>query len=48
MPCSCQGKREQYEVVTAAGKVVFTSGSKPTAQAVSRRYPESTVREKAS
>lgn len=33
--------------MNTAGKVVFTSGSKPTADAVSKRYPGSTVREKA-
>ncbi|MDN3056854.1 hypothetical protein PH213_20330 [Streptomyces sp. SRF1] len=47
MPCACQNKRQQYEVVTEAGKVVFTSGSKPTAETVARRYAGSTVREKA-
>jgi hypothetical protein len=47
MACSCQNKRQQYEVVSAAGKVVFTSASKPTAETVSKRYPDSTVREKA-
>ncbi|MEU8870447.1 hypothetical protein AB0D24_04640 [Streptomyces javensis] len=46
MPCACQNKRQQYEVVTEAGKVVFTSSSKPTAEAVARRYTGSTVREK--
>ncbi|MEU5834483.1 hypothetical protein ABZ820_12535 [Streptomyces diacarni] len=47
MPCSCQSKRQQWEVVTKAGKVVFTSASKPTAATVAKRYPESEVREKA-
>lgn len=46
MPCNCQSKKQQWEVVTAAGKVVFTSSSKPTADTVSKRYPNSTVREK--
>ena len=47
MPCACKGKkREQFEVVTDAGKVVFTSGSQPTARAVSKRYPGSSVRQK--
>ncbi|QKW06938.1 hypothetical protein HUT18_11570 [Streptomyces sp. NA04227] len=47
MPCACKGKREQFEVVTEAGKVVFTSGSQPTANAVSKRYKGSSVRPKA-
>lgn len=47
MACACQSKRQQYEVVTTAGKVVFTSASKPTAETVAKRYPNSEVREKA-
>lgn len=47
MVCNCNKKRQQFEVVAETGKVVFTSGSRPTADAVSRRYPGSTVREKA-
>jgi len=47
MPCACQSKRQQFEVVTEAGKVVFTSSSKPTADTVAKRYPGSSVREKA-
>lgn len=48
MVCSCSKKnRETHEVVTEAGKVVFTSSSKPTADAVSKRYPNSEVRTKA-
>ncbi|WP_371798999.1 hypothetical protein OG963_14265 [Streptomyces sp. NBC_01707] len=47
MACSCQNKnRETHEVVTDAGKVVFSSSSKPTAVAVSKRYPNSEVRTK--
>ena len=46
MACSCQSKRQQYEVVTTEGKVVFTSSNMATANTVSRRYPGSTVREK--
>ncbi|WP_199919305.1 hypothetical protein [Streptomyces sp. NRRL S-1824] len=47
MTCSCQNKnRETHEVVTEAGKVVFSSSSKPTATAVSKRYPNSEVRTK--
>ena len=44
MPCACQGKKKQWEVVQA-GKVVFT-GLKPTADTVAKRYPGSEVREK--
>ncbi|MFF2964236.1 hypothetical protein ACFVT1_36335 [Streptomyces sp. NPDC057963] len=47
MACSCQKNRQQYEVVAAGGKVVFTTGSKPTADSVAKRYPGSEVREKA-
>ncbi|MGW3736662.1 hypothetical protein [Streptomyces sp. NPDC005148] len=47
MACSCNKKnRETHEVVTEAGKVVFTSSSKPTADAVAKRYPNSEVRTK--
>ncbi|WTW95404.1 hypothetical protein OG216_19370 [Streptomycetaceae bacterium NBC_01309] len=47
MGCACKDKnRQQYEVVTPAGKVVFTSASKPTADAVSKRYAGSIVRDK--
>jgi hypothetical protein len=46
MPCSCNNKRQQFEVVAEGGKVVFTSASKPTAETVAKRYPNSTVREK--
>ena len=44
MGCSCNKKREQFEVVTPNGKVVFTSASRPTADAVAKRYPGSSVR----
>lgn len=48
MACSCNNKnRGTHEVVTEAGKVVFTSSSKPTADAVAKRYPNSEVRTKA-
>ncbi|MDX2648440.1 hypothetical protein PV341_33685 [Streptomyces sp. PA03-1a] len=47
MPCSCQSKREQFEVVATSGKVVFTSGNKATAETVATRYPDSEVRKKA-
>lgn len=45
MACNCTSKG-QWEVVAVSGKVVFTNTSKATAEAVARRYPESTVREK--
>lgn len=47
MACSCGQKRQQYEVVAngGSGKVLFT-GSKATADAVSKRYAASVVREK--
>lgn len=52
MPCSCQQNRNrtQYEVVTDGGdgRVVFTTGSKPTADTVAQRYTGSIVREKGS
>lgn len=46
MPCSCQGKgaaRDTFDVVAKSGKVVYSSPSKATADAVGRRYPESQV-----
>ncbi|MEU1623105.1 hypothetical protein ABZ479_38170 [Streptomyces sp. NPDC005722] len=46
MACSCQSKKQQLEVVTPNGKVVFTTGNKATAEAVGKRYPGSEVREK--
>ncbi|QEV03778.1 hypothetical protein CP971_05600 [Streptomyces viridifaciens] len=46
--CACQQGRQQFEVVAdgGAGKVLFASSSKPTAETVSKRYPGSVVREK--
>jgi hypothetical protein len=44
MGCSCGGKRAQFQVVTENGKVVFT-GTKATADAVAKRYANSTVQE---
>ncbi|MEC3995001.1 hypothetical protein VSR01_16270 [Actinacidiphila sp. DG2A-62] len=47
MGCNCGNKnRKMYEVVNAAGKVVYTSASKPSADGVARRYEGGTVREK--
>lgn len=46
MGCGCKKGRQQFEVVTAEGKVVYTSTSEPTAKAVARRYEGSTVRPK--
>ncbi|MGC0418402.1 hypothetical protein ABIA38_003918 [Embleya sp. AB8] len=48
MACNCgKANKQQWEVVATTGKVVFTSVSKATADTVSKRYPDSTVREKA-
>lgn len=46
MACACQKNRKQYEVVSEAGKVVYSGTSEPTARAVAKRYPGSKVREK--
>lgn len=51
MPCACQGKSAAardtfdvvFDVVAKSGKVVYSSPSRPTADAVARRYPESQV-----
>ena len=47
-PCAARAKnRTQYEVVSADGKRLFgPTASKPTAEAVSKRYAGSTVQEK--
>ncbi|MCX4458665.1 hypothetical protein OOK58_42920 [Streptomyces sp. NBC_01728] len=49
MACSCQkGNKARYEVVVTTDgkeKVVFSSGSKPTAETVGKRYAGSTIRE---
>ncbi|GAA2946088.1 MULTISPECIES: hypothetical protein [Streptomyces] len=47
MACGCQKNRKQFEVVSSAGKVVYTGSSEPVAKGVAKRYPDSTVREKA-
>ncbi|MET9321991.1 hypothetical protein ABZX75_17620 [Streptomyces sp. NPDC003038] len=49
MPCSCNKKREQFEVVAdgGQGKVLFSSSSQPTCEAVAKRYAGSIVRPKA-
>lgn len=47
MACGCNKNRTQYEVVSSAGKVVWSGTSKPVADNVSKRYPDSAVREKA-
>lgn len=47
MGCNCnKSNRTRWEVV-AGGKVVFTGSNKATAHEVAKRYPDSTVREKA-
>ncbi|CAL9537557.1 hypothetical protein [Streptomyces althioticus] len=55
MGCACQGKNKtKWEVVTTVEdpktstvkeRVVFSSTSKPTAEAVGKRYAGSTLRE---
>lgn len=45
MACGCKKNKQTFEVVAENGKVVFQSSSKPTADTVSGRYPNSTVRE---
>jgi hypothetical protein len=47
MGCSCGGKRQQFQVVAENGKVVFT-GTKATAEAVAKRYANSSIREEGS
>jgi hypothetical protein len=53
MPCACQNKKK-FEVVTTVTdpktqkpkeKIVFSSGHKPVADNVAKRYPGSVVRE---
>ncbi|MFC8465994.1 hypothetical protein [Streptomyces sp. NPDC057250] len=48
MGCSCNKGRAQYEVVADGGngRVLYTSSSEPTAQAVGKRYAGSIVRQK--
>lgn len=44
MGCACGNKNKTtYKVTTPEGKVVYSSSSKPTADAVAKRYPGSTV-----
>ncbi|MFJ1607040.1 hypothetical protein ACIOHS_27260 [Streptomyces sp. NPDC088253] len=50
MGCACKGgNKTKYEVVVTTDggleKVVFASGSKPTAESVGKRYAGSTIRE---
>lgn len=49
MGCACAKNRQKFEVVTEGGegKVVFGPSTEATCKAVSRRYPGSVVREKA-
>lgn len=44
--CGCNKRRTQYEVVTPDGAVKLTSPNKVAADAVAKRYPGATVREK--
>ncbi|WP_219506069.1 hypothetical protein [Nonomuraea ceibae] len=43
MGCGCGKGRQQFEVVSADGKVVDNSTSKTTAEAVAKRYDGTTV-----
>jgi hypothetical protein len=46
MGCACGNKNKTtYKVTAPDGKVLYSSPSKPTATAVARRYPGSTVTE---
>ncbi|WP_399879979.1 hypothetical protein ACGH7X_00090 [Streptomyces sp. BBFR51] len=49
MGCNCQkGNKTKWEVVVTNGdkeKVMYSSTSKPTAEAVGKRYPRSVLRE---
>jgi hypothetical protein len=49
MGCACNGgNKAKFEVVVTTDgkeKVVFSSGSKPTAETVGKRYAGSTIRE---
>lgn len=45
MACGCK-KDKRFEVVAASGSVIYSTDNKPTADAVSRRYPGSSVKEK--
>jgi hypothetical protein len=49
MPCSCQNKRQTYEVIPNAGKATraaFTGSNQATAESVADRYAMSVVRDK--
>lgn len=46
MGCGCNKNRQQYEVVTADGRIAYTTPSKVAADAVAKRYAGATVREK--
>jgi hypothetical protein len=46
MGCACGNKNKTtYKVTAPDGKVLYSSPNKPTATAVSKRYPGSTVTE---
>lgn len=49
MACSCQNKRQTFQVIPKAGtatRPAFTSSSQGTAEAVADRYPTAIVRDK--
>lgn len=45
MPCACKNKGAKFEVIASNGRSVYQSSSKPSADAVAKRYPGSEVRE---
>lgn len=44
MGCGCKKARQQFQVITADGKTVYSSTSEATAKAVAKRYPGSEVK----
>jgi hypothetical protein len=46
MACGCNKSKQQFEVVTADSRIVYTTSSESTAKSVAQRYEGSTVRPK--
>lgn len=46
MACNCGKGKTGFQVIASNGNVVYESTSKATADAIGRRYPGSTVRDK--
>lgn len=44
MGCNCGKNRQQWQVVTTAGKVAYTGSVKSVVDNVAKRYPGSTVK----